>query len=112
MTDQQRQQQEMMKMMMPMMSIMMLLIFYKAPSGLSLYVMASSIFGIIEQKWIREHIEKYEKAAPLPSGGVAKPRPEDGRGPRKLSWMERLQKMADEARKLESQRAVKGKSRR
>jgi YidC/Oxa1 family membrane protein insertase len=113
MTDQQRQQQEMMQMMMPMMSIMMLLIFYKAPSGLSLYVMSSSIFGILEQKRIRKHLEEEQRGGG--AGPVSPARPPgvgEGSAPRRHSWLERLQKMADDAGKVHSQRAVKGKPRR
>jgi len=56
---EQASQQKMMKYMMP---IMMLLIFYKAPSGLSLYVMTSISAGVIEQILIRKHIADKEAA--------------------------------------------------
>ncbi|MFC1783965.1 YidC/Oxa1 family insertase periplasmic-domain containing protein, partial [Planctomycetota bacterium] len=45
------------KMMMYMMPAMMLLFFYAAPSGLNLYIMASTFGGLIEQKYIRKHIK-------------------------------------------------------
>ncbi len=112
MTDQQRQQQEMMQMMMPMMSIMMLLIFYKAPSGLSLYVLSSSVFGILEQRRIRKHLEAEEKRGGAGSAPAAQPSGGGATAPRRLSWLEKLQKMADDAGKIHSQRAAKGKPRR
>lgn len=108
MTDQQRQQQEMMKMMAPMMSIMMLIIFYTMPSGLNLYIMASSLLGTIEQHFIRKHIRKHEDEGTLhkPAG---KMRDKPG-GKRKLSYLERLQKMAEEAQQQQLRRQKKGKS--
>lgn len=59
-TPEQEQQQKMMKYMMP---LMMLFIFYKMPMGLTLYVMASTFAGVIEQYVIRKHIEEREAAA-------------------------------------------------
>ena len=56
-TDQQRQQQRMM-------SIMMVTIFplmlYPAPSGLTLYIMASSLAGMIDSLVVRKHIKQME----------------------------------------------------
>ena len=53
-------QQQMMKWMMP---VMMLFIFYNAPSGLTLYIMASTFAGVIEQYVIKKHIEERQAAA-------------------------------------------------
>lgn len=111
-SDQQRQQQEMMQKMMPMMSVMMLIFFYKMPSGLNLYIMFSSGFGAIEQYWIRKHIREREAAGTLDKA-VAKA----GQGLRRkrsgeMSWFERLQKMAEEAKKSQPRRPEKDKSRR
>lgn len=55
--EQLAQQQQMQKMM-GFMMIFMGLLFYNMPSGLCLYIMASSTFGILEQYRIRQHIEK------------------------------------------------------
>ena len=99
---EQRQQQEMMQKMGPMMSVMMLFFFYKMPSGLNLYIMTSSVFGIIEQKRIRKHIKDQEEKGP----GPIKPKPTDGPSPKKPgkpSFLERLQHMADEAQKTKAQ---------
>jgi YidC/Oxa1 family membrane protein insertase len=56
-SEQMQQQQKMMLIMMP---IMMLLFLYNAPSGLNLYIMASTFGGVIEQYVIRKHIREKE----------------------------------------------------
>jgi YidC/Oxa1 family membrane protein insertase len=56
---QMAQQQKMMKIMMPLLFPLML---YKAPSGVSLYIMASTFAGVIEQHVIRKHIREKEEA--------------------------------------------------
>ena len=53
------QQQKMMMIMMPLLFPLML---YKAPSGVNLYIMASTFAGIIEQYFIRKHIREKEQA--------------------------------------------------
>ncbi len=58
--DAMQQQQKMMKWMMP---IMMLVFFYKAPSGLTLYFMASTAAGVIDQIIVRRHIQQADEAA-------------------------------------------------
>ena len=55
---QAAQQQKMMMIMMPIMFPLML---YKAPSGLNLYIMASTFAGVIEQIVIRKHIREKEE---------------------------------------------------
>lgn len=52
---QAAQQQKMMLWMMP---IMMLMFLYRAPSGLNLYIMASTAAGVVEQYVIRKHIKE------------------------------------------------------
>jgi YidC/Oxa1 family membrane protein insertase len=59
-SDAMQQQQKMMKWMMP---IMMLLFFYKAPSGLTLYFMASTAAGVVDQMLVRRHIQQADDAA-------------------------------------------------
>jgi YidC/Oxa1 family membrane protein insertase len=73
---QMAQQQKIMKIMFP---LMFPLILYKAPSGLNLYIMASTTAGVIEQYVIRKHIrekEEKEKQGVVPAtsktGGKAK----------------------------------------
>lgn len=115
MTEQQRQQQEMMQRMGPIMSIMMFLIFYNMPAGLNLYIMASSFFGMIEQSRIRKHIREQEEAGTLmkparktaPVDALGRPQKAGGPG-----WFDKLQKMAEEAQKVQSQRQAKGKPKR
>lgn len=56
---QMAQQQKMMMIMMPLLFPLML---YKAPSGLNLYIMASTFAGVMEQFVIRKHIREKEQA--------------------------------------------------
>jgi YidC/Oxa1 family membrane protein insertase len=70
------QQQKMMMIMLPLLFPLML---YKAPSGLNLYIMASTFAGVIEQYVIRKHIREKEEAeskglvaATSKTGGKAK----------------------------------------
>jgi YidC/Oxa1 family membrane protein insertase len=53
------QQQKMMMIMLPLMFPLML---YNAPSGVNLYIMASTFAGVIEQYLIRKHIREQEEA--------------------------------------------------
>ncbi|MBN1556242.1 MAG: YidC/Oxa1 family insertase periplasmic-domain containing protein [Phycisphaerae bacterium] len=55
---EQKQQQMMMKIMMP---LMMLFFFYSTPSGLTLYIMASTFAGVAESYYIRKHIQEREE---------------------------------------------------
>jgi YidC/Oxa1 family membrane protein insertase len=102
----QAQQAEQMQKMMPYMSLIMILLFYKFPSGLNLYIMTSSLFGAIEQWYIRTHIKKKDLDKPV----------KDNAAPRRRrvspSWLEKLQKQAEETQKLSSQRAKKHKRQR
>ena len=58
-TPEQLQQQRMMQWLSP---IMFLLIFYSYPSGLNLYVFASTGVGVIESKIVRDHLKAREEA--------------------------------------------------
>jgi YidC/Oxa1 family membrane protein insertase len=73
---QMAQQQKIMKIMMPLLFPLML---YTAPSGVNLYIMASTFAGVIEQHVIRKHIREKEAAeskglvaATSKTGGKAK----------------------------------------
>jgi len=73
---QAAQQQKMMQIMLPLMFPLML---YKGPSGVNLYIMASTFAGVVEQQVIRKHIEEKEKneseglvAATSKTGGKVK----------------------------------------
>lgn len=97
--DQQRK-------MMMFMSLFFVFILYNAPSGLNLYIMSSNLFGILEQIRIRKHLQEMEEKGAMT--------PKEKKGPRKKSWLERkweeAQKMADEAKKVESGREKKKSS--
>lgn len=56
---QMAQQQKMMMIMMPLLFPLML---YNGPSGVNLYIMASTFAGVIEQRAIRKHIRDREEA--------------------------------------------------
>jgi YidC/Oxa1 family membrane protein insertase len=79
--DQLAQQQQMQKMM-GFMMVFMGIMFYNMPSGLNLYIMASSAFGALEQQRIRKHMEERKK-----DPDFAKPK---GGG-----WMEKLMEMVE-----------------
>jgi YidC/Oxa1 family membrane protein insertase len=57
-TPEAAQQQKIMSVMM---TVLFPLMFYRAPSGLNLYIMASTFAGVIEQYVIRKHIKKKEQ---------------------------------------------------
>ncbi len=95
-----------MQKMMPFMSVLFALMFYNAPSGLTLYILASTIFGTVEQLRIRQHIKEIEERGGLEAVRGAKPK-----GPRGPLWWRRmreqvvsrlqdLQKQADQAPKM------------
>ena len=56
-SDQAQQTQKMMKYMFP---LMLPVLFYKAPSGLTLYIMASTFAGVLDQYFVRKHIREKE----------------------------------------------------
>ncbi|MDW8262104.1 MAG: YidC/Oxa1 family insertase periplasmic-domain containing protein [Phycisphaerales bacterium] len=58
MTPEQEQQQKMMQWM----TLLFPVFLYGGPSGLNLYILASTTFGIIESKIIRDHIKRKEEA--------------------------------------------------
>ena len=60
-TDQAKQQQKIMMLMMLLFPIFL----YKAPSGLTLYILTSTFVGIIESKRVRQHIKEQEEAGTL-----------------------------------------------
>ncbi len=111
-TPEQKAQAEAMQRMMPIMSVMMVFIFYSAPSGLNLYIMASSIFGAIEQQRIRKHIREQEAAGTFDRPkGKSLPPPGARRKGWFGAWLERIQKMAEEAQRQQgaSRKPTRGK---
>lgn len=97
----QAQQAEQMQKIMPYMSLVMILLFYTFPAGLNLYIMTSSLIGTAEQLYIRRHLAKDELApgGPGPLARSKPKRPLPGQG----LW-QRLEKKAEEARGLQSNR--------
>src|SRR5690606_5722687 len=89
---------------------------YNAPSGLNLYIMASNVFGILEQWRIRQHIREEEaRLAKEPVVSTTRrlsDRTKPGAPERKpghlQGWlaekMKELQKQVEEAKKVQSQR--------
>ncbi len=96
-TDQLAQQ----RMMMYFMSVFMVFIFYNAPSGLTLYIMASNFFGLLEQYLIRKHIKEQEEADKLrrPIAGRKGQHLAQARKFKKPRFLEKLEKMAEEAKR-------------
>lgn len=89
-SDQMAQQMKIMNFM----TIFFGLMFYNAPSGLNLYIMASNVGGLFEQWRIRKHIKVLEeRAKDLPPGT---PHALTLKKPRFWQWLE---KQADEAKK-------------
>jgi len=83
--DKAKQQQKMMRYMMP---GMMLIFFYPAPSGLTLYIMASTAAGILDSFLIKRHIRAKEAASTARETTVSVPgkaarsvRPKKPKGP-------------------------------
>jgi len=118
-TPEQAQQQKMMKWM----TLMLPVILYNGPSGLNLYIMTSSIFGIIESKIVRKHIverEALEKAGavivdskpddlPPPGtvrrkGGPTEPEKKPGGI---MGWIGELQRKAEEMQKEQMKKGKK-----
>ncbi len=100
---QQAEQAAQMQKMMPYMTLVFGLFFYNMPSGLNLYIGASSFFGAIEQQRIRKHIEELKKQPPPVKGGNERlpKKTKKSKGP---SLFERLKKAAEEAEKVKSKR--------
>jgi len=100
MTPEQAQQQKMMTWMSTLLFPLML---YTGPSGLNLYIMTSTAFGIIEGKVIRKHIkerEELEKLGPQIVDEPLPPKKGGGKEPeRQKGWLERLQERAEEIRR-------------
>ncbi len=96
-----------MQKMMPVMSVFFSLILYAMPSGLNLYIMTSSLFGMLEQYYIRKHIrtvkERDKKAGSAGTDTKRPPKP-----PKPPSWLARkfqeLQKRADEAQRIQGRK--------
>jgi YidC/Oxa1 family membrane protein insertase len=113
-TPEQQQQQTMMKWMTTLLFPLML---YPSPSGLTIYILASTIFGIIESKIIRKHIDEQEKrgtATIVDAEVIDRPRGPSGAVPAKKSgglmgWFTQLQERAEQIRTEAEKKARKKK---
>jgi YidC/Oxa1 family membrane protein insertase len=119
MTPEQAQQQKMMLIMMPFLFPLML---YSGPSGLNLYIMTSTLLGIIEAKIVRDHIKQKEEAEKAGrvivdagrkfkgggGGGQSKPKGAAPEKPRGIwGWFAELQERAEQIRR-EAEKKGKG----
>jgi membrane protein insertase Oxa1/YidC/SpoIIIJ len=96
--DQMAQQQKIMNFMMVFFGVL----FYNAPAGLNLYILSSNVFGMIEQWRIRKHIAD-EKAK-----GKLAPAPAKPGGAKKPGFLRKLEKMAEEAKRVQSSKPNRG----
>ncbi len=103
-SEQLEQQQRMMYMM----AVLFTVMFYSFPSGLTLYIMASNFFGLIEQWQIRKHVEAEEAGK---TAKTAKQPTEEPPKPKKKSegFFASMMKKVDKFD--QDQRAIKGKKR-
>ncbi len=100
--EQQAQQQKIMKFMM----LLFPLLLYSAPSGLTLYILASTGAGIVDSYIVRKHVKEQEEAGTL---FQPKPRKPGGLMDRLATTMEQKQKeLAAKQQQLESRRAGGG----
>jgi membrane protein insertase Oxa1/YidC/SpoIIIJ len=70
------------------------------PSGLNFYIMCSNFAGILEQKRIRQHVEKEEKDGKFNAPASTSPKP---KGWLMRQW-EKLLKEAEEAKRIQSEK--------
>jgi len=84
-----------MQKMMGYMMFFMGFIFYNFPSGLNLYILTSNLVGMLEQWQIRKHIKEKDDRGDFDRGSSPGPKP-GGSG--KPTFIQRLQKKAEEAR--------------
>ncbi len=114
MTPEQEQQMKIMKIMTV---VLFPLMMYNAPSGLALYFFTNSTLAILESKHIRHKAEKIvdaEMAAKAERQASRKSAGGAGSGDRKMGFLERMaklaeerQKMMEEARKLQARKSKK-----
>jgi len=101
MSDQAAMQQKMMKFMVFLFPVFL----YKAPSGLTLYILVSTTVGVIESRRVRSHIQEMEDA-----GHFDMSKPVEKKGPKPGGFLDRMMKAAEQRqRELEQQRKQQGK---
>lgn len=94
--DPMAQQQKMMSFM----TIFFGFLFYNFPSGLNLYILSSNLLGMYEQYRIKTHIREREAQGDFEVKKKSAAAVDNG----KPSFLERLSKMADDARLMQSDR--------
>lgn len=103
--EQQAQQQKMMKIMIMLFPIML----YPAPSGLTLYIMASTAAGIFDSYIVKRHIKREEEAGTL----LTKKQPKPGSLMARISTMiEQKQRQFAQMQEQQQQKQQRGKNRR
>ena len=106
MTKEQIQQQKIMKIMMVVMFPLML---YSAPSGLTLYILTSSCIGVLESRYVRQHIKDLDKDPP---DGKREPRKKKKRDPLGRAYAQALERAEEKRRsKQQPQKTYKKKKR-
>ncbi len=110
MTDDQKKQQKLMKIMMLVMFPIML---YGAPSGLTLYILTSSIIGTTESRYIRKHInrmEELEESGVVDEKALAKAERRKKRQDKTGKMYEKMLENAQAKRKMKAQKSRTFKS--
>ena len=111
MSPEQAQQQKMMQWM----TLLFPIFLYSSPSGLNIYILASTVFGIIESKIIRKHIDEQDARAALaptivdaevidrPRAGAAVVKKKGGI----VGWFQNLQERAEQLRQDANKKSKK-----
>jgi YidC/Oxa1 family membrane protein insertase len=103
-TPEMQMQQTMMKWMMV---VMFPVFMYNAPSGLAVYFIANSVLGILESKWIKHHMDKHGllDLDKMKADRLAKRKGK----PEGESFIERVQRMAEDRSKQMTREQMKKK---
>ena len=105
MSDEQKQQQ---KIMQTMMVGLFPIFLYSAPSGLNLYIITSTVWGILESKLIRKQVKAQEEwEAANPELVKKKEKPTGGWRAKLVAFQEDLAKRAEEARREQDKKRGK-----
>jgi len=97
MADQMAMQQKMMGYM----TVFFSLMFYNFPSGLSVYILTSSLLAMAEQHHIRTQLKRLDAAGKLIPPPKSRAQAAEA-APRVPGWLEKIQKKAEEARQIKS----------
>ncbi|MFW6335790.1 MAG: YidC/Oxa1 family insertase periplasmic-domain containing protein [Phycisphaeraceae bacterium] len=105
-TEEQKQQRRQQQMVMKIMPFLFPILLYSAPSGLTLYICASTAAGIFDSYLVRKHVRELEAAGKL---FEKKPRKEGGLMDRLGKTVERKQQMMLEAQQKQQGKGGGGK---